>query len=228
MDLGLYVDAHPGVGPIARAAEEAGFGHLWVYDSPLVYADVYVACAEALAATERIAAEAARFAAAAPAELATPSLWRGVAPAPAPHPTGLPAGAADATCATCAWRYDQRGVARCRQADAKIDPAWRACERHEPALDCQECGACCRAAYHSVEVARRDPAVRAQPGYIVDRGAYLEIRRAGDRCAALAGGTAEEPRYRCVIYDDRPRTCRDFTLGSAHCLTARRRVGLSL
>ena len=55
MDLGLYVDAHPGVGPVARAAEEAGFGHLWVYDSPLVYGDVYVACAEALAATGRIA-----------------------------------------------------------------------------------------------------------------------------------------------------------------------------
>jgi len=55
MDLGLYVDAHPGVGPIARAAEEAGFGHLWVYDSPLVYGDVYIACAEALRATERIA-----------------------------------------------------------------------------------------------------------------------------------------------------------------------------
>jgi len=30
------------------------------------------------------------------------------------------------------------------------------------------------------------------------------------------------------LYDDRPRSCRDFTLGSAHCLTARRRVGLSL
>ena len=55
MDLGLYVDAHPGVGPVARAAEEAGFGHLWIYDSPLVYGDVYIACAEALAATERLA-----------------------------------------------------------------------------------------------------------------------------------------------------------------------------
>jgi hypothetical protein len=188
------------------------------------------ALGEALAATARIAAEAARFAAAAApgdAAAATP-LWRDIAPAPAPHPTGLPAGDADATCGTCAWRYDQRGGARCRQANARIDPAWRACERYEPALDCQDCGACCREAYHSVEVARRDPAVRAQPGYVVDRGAYLEIRRAGDRCAALAGGTAEEPRYRCAIYDDRPRTCRDFTLGSAHCLTARRRVGLSL
>ena len=189
------------------------------------------ALGEALAATARIAAEAARFAADA-RDRGAPPLWRGVRPAPAPHPTGLPAGEADATCASCAWRYDQRGSARCRQAgahaSAKIDPAWRACERYEPALDCQDCGACCRAAYHSVEVARRDPAVRAQPAYVVDRGAYLEIRREGDRCAALHGGTAEEPRYRCAIYDDRPRTCRDFTRGSAHCLTARRRVGLSL
>jgi hypothetical protein len=185
------------------------------------------ALGEALAATARIAAEAARFAADTRDPVAPP-LWRAALAPPAPHPTGLPAGEADATCAACAWRYDQRGGARCRQAGAKIDPAWRACERYEPALDCQDCGACCRAAYHSVEVARRDPAVRAQPAYVVDRGAYLEIRREGDRCAALSGGTAEEPRYRCAIYDDRPRTCRDFTRGSAHCLTARRRVGLSL
>ena len=112
-----------------------------------------------------------------------------------------------------------------------IDPAWPACERFEAALDCQTCGACCRAAYHSVEVSRRDPVVKAQPALIVDRGSYLEIRRNGDRCAALVGGAVEHgttTRYHCAIYDDRPRTCRDFTLGSAHCLTARRRVGLSL
>jgi Fe-S-cluster containining protein len=80
-------------------------------------------------------------------------------------------------------------------------------------------------------VSRRDPVVKAQPALIVDRGSYLEVRRAGDRCAALEGGVIEHgttTRYRCTIYDDRPRTCRDFTLGSAHCLTARRRVGLSL
>lgn len=187
------------------------------------------ALGEALAASARIAAEAARFAPAEPSTAAPPSLWRAAISPPAPHPTGLPAGAATgATCATCAWRFDHRGRARCRQADAKIDPAWPACERYEAALDCQDCGACCRAAYHSVEVARRDPAVAAQPAYIVDRGTYLEIRREGDRCAALHGGTPAQPRYHCAIYDDRPRTCRDFTLGSAHCLTARRRVKLSL
>lgn len=177
---------------------------------------------EALAATAQIAAAAAPFA------VTERALWRTVEPAPPRHPTGLPAGGAAGACGSCAWRHVHRGRARCRQADAAIEEAWPACERYEAALDCQDCGACCRAAYHSVEVARRDPAVKAQPSFVVDRGTYLEIRRDGDRCAALHGGTPAEPRYRCAIYDDRPKTCRDFTLGSAHCLTARRRVGLSL
>lgn len=175
---------------------------------------------DALVASARIATEAARF-------VADPqSLWRLADAPPAKHPTGLPAGASG-SCGTCAWRVDKR----CRQAEARVDPSWSACERYEAALDCQTCGACCRAAYHSVEVGRRDPVRKLQPSYIVDRGTYLEIRRDGDRCAALQGGAIENAtttRYHCAIYDDRPRTCRDFTLGSAHCLTARRRVGLSL
>jgi hypothetical protein len=180
---------------------------------------------EALAATARIAREAMKLA------TEPDLLWSGVTAPPAPHPTGLPPGASTGSCGTCAWRYEHRGAARCRQADLKIDDAWPACERFEASLDCQTCGACCRAAYHSVEVQKRDPAVKAQPAYIVDRGTYLEIRRNGDRCAALHGGEVVDnktTRFHCVIYDDRPRTCRDFTLGSAHCLTARRRVGLSL
>jgi hypothetical protein len=180
---------------------------------------------DALAATAQIAQVAARFAA--PAADGTPSLWHAVVAPPAPHPTGLPPGPADGSCGTCAWRTG----GRCRQAATRVDAAWPACERFEPALDCQTCGACCRAAYHSVEVTRRDPVVRAHPSLIVDRGTYLEIRRCGDRCAALHGGEIEHgttTRYHCAIYNDRPRTCRDFTLGSAHCLTARRRVGLSL
>lgn len=186
---------------------------------------------EALAATAQIAGVAARFSREPPAGPSGPrSLWLGVVEPPAPHPTGLPpraAGARDAHCGDCAWRSNTR----CRQAGARVDPSWPACERFEAALDCQTCGACCRAAYHSVEVSRRDPVVKAQPQLIVDRGDYLEIRREGDRCAALAGGVIEAgttTRYHCTIYGDRPRTCRDFTLGSAHCLTARRRVGLSL
>jgi hypothetical protein len=181
----------------------------------------------ALAATAEIAQVAARFAG--PRERADGQrpLWSDVVAPPAPHPTGLPAGGAAATCGSCVWRAG----ARCRQALARVDPGWPACERFEAALDCQTCGACCRAAYHSVEVSRRDPVIRAQPAMIVDRGSYLELRRCGDRCAALEGGAITHgttTRYHCTIYDDRPRTCRDFTLGSAHCLTARRRVGLSL
>jgi hypothetical protein len=180
------------------------------------------ALGEALAATSAIAREAARFA-------PEPGvLWAGIAEPPALHPTGLPAGSAAGTCGDCAWRH---GTHRCRQASGKVDPSWPACERYEAALDCQTCGACCRAAYHSVEVSKRDPVVKKQPSYIVDRTTYLEIRREGDRCSALHGGQLEgdhQTRFHCVIYDDRPKTCRDFTLGSAHCLTARRRVGLSL
>src|SRR5213078_2377635 len=188
------------------------------------------ALGDALAATAQIAQVAARFAAPEPASPEpgrARSLWREVVAPPAPHPTGLPAGDAAGTCGSCAWRTG----ARCRQAGAKVDPAWPACERFEAALDCQTCGACCRAAYHSVEVSRRDPVVKKHPQLVVDRGTYLEIARAGDRCAALDGGELDHgriARYRCTIYDDRPRTCRDFTIGSTHCLTARRRVGLSL
>ena len=183
------------------------------------------ALGDALAATGRIAAETAKFATAANV------LWGRIEPQRERHPSGLHAGDASGSCGTCAWRFEQRGVSKCRQTDQRVDPAWSACERFEAALDCQTCGACCRAAYHSVEVKKRDPVVKKQPDFIVDRGTYLEIRRDGDRCSALHGGVVENSkttRYHCVIYDDRPQTCRDFTLGSAHCLTARRRVGLSL
>jgi len=183
------------------------------------------ALGDALAATARVVAAVG-------AARDVTTLWSLAGPAPAPHPTGLPADPAPAperTCGTCAWSYTTRGVARCRQAGTapgnKIDPGWPSCERWEPALDCQTCGACCRAAYHAVEVSPRDPAVKRLGDHLVRIGERLELRREGDRCAALA---VDGARYACVVYDDRPRTCRDFTLGSDHCLTARRRVGLSL
>lgn len=195
---------------------------------------------DALAATAAIVATAAPWT---DSGEQPPSLLVGYA-VPPPHPTGLPAGpAADRHCATCSWRYvgGARAIPRCRQAgDAKIEDAWPGCERWEAALDCQTCGACCREAYHAVAVAPRDPVRRRQPSYVCDRGVDLgagryQLARTGDRCAALAGGEVREEDGRrsrapflCVIYDDRPRTCRDFALGSAHCLTARRRVGLSL
>ena len=62
---------------------------------------------------------------------------------------------------------------------------------------------------------------------VVRDGKRLALARDGERCAALDGGRGPDEPYTCRVYDERPRTCRDFTLGSAHCLTARRRVGLS-
>lgn len=175
---------------------------------------------EALAASAHIAAVVAPYA-------SGDALWVGVQPVPARHPSGLPAGEGAGSCGDCAWRANQR----CRQTERRVDPAWPACERHEAALDCLTCGACCREAYGSVEVSPRDRVRKAQPLMVLDRGNYLELRRCGNRCAALHGGTVEDgavTRYHCDIYDDRPRTCRDFTRGSQHCLTARQRVGLSL
>jgi len=54
MDVGVYVDPHLGIGAQAQAIERAGFTHLWVFDSPLVFADPYMALLEAARATERL------------------------------------------------------------------------------------------------------------------------------------------------------------------------------
>jgi Fe-S-cluster containining protein len=161
------------------------------------------------------------------------------------HPVGFPLGPGGETCATCAWLYSGgRGaaVARCRQTapavgdGARTDPAHQACVRWEPPVDCRTCGACCREAYHSVTVAVRDPVVWQQPDLIVRTGHRFEIRREGDRCAALTvaqappdapNGGPPAPAYTCSIYEDRPRPCREFTAGGRNCLEARRRVGLS-
>jgi hypothetical protein len=177
----------------------------------------------ALIASAEIVHSAARFA-------GPDTLYATASGAPAPHPTGLPPSplSSSATCGDCAWR-DAAGL--CRQsldplAPIAVAPDWPACARWEAALDCQECGACCRAAYDSVTVDADDPVVMLRPDLVVDRGTYLEVRRAGDRCAVLAGGD-DEP-FTCVIYADRPRPCREFERGSENCLIARRRVGLSL
>jgi hypothetical protein len=140
---------------------------------------------------------------------------------PATTPVGRPVGPPEATCGGCAWRAG----GRCRQAARRVDPAWPACDRFEAELDCRACGACCREAYQVVVVGAREPVRRAHPEMVVDRDGALELRRAGDRCVALAG---DGGGYTCTIYADRPRTCRDFERGGGHCLTARRRVGLSL
>ena len=154
------------------------------------------------------------------------------------HPLGFPLGPADQTCGSCAWLYvGGRGpaVPRCRQTAAAVGDGARtlreapACARWEAPVDCQSCGACCREAYHSVTVSVRDPVVWKEPELIMRHGHRFEIRREGERCAALAvsSDTPGTPRYACTIYENRPRPCREFAANGRHCLDARRRVGLS-
>jgi Fe-S-cluster containining protein len=79
-----------------------------------------------------------------------------------------------------------------------------------------------------VEVASREPVNKRHPDLVVAHGNRRKLRREGNRCAALTGGHTPDEAYACAIYEDRPRTCRDFTKGNENCLDARRRVGLSL
>ena len=115
---------------------------------------------------------------------------------------------------------------RHRYAGAKHPAGAAACALHRGALDCQECGACCRHAYDIVEVARREIVTVRHPQLVEQKGRLLQLRRSADRlrCAALAG--PPEGPYGCTIYADRPNTCREFTAGTSSCVTARRWVGL--
>jgi hypothetical protein len=167
---------------------------------------------EALTATAQIAQLVSRSATA-------PSLWSRASVERSPNRAGLPLGP-DRTCGECAWR---RG-STCLQARRRTGESWRACDRFEPALDCRSCGACCREAYGVVELAPRDPFVKKHPELVQEIDGRKVLLRVGGRCPALEG----ERSYTCRVYEDRPRTCRDFTLGSPNCLEARRRVGLSL
>jgi hypothetical protein len=163
-----------------------------------------------------------------------PSLWTTVAEAPITHPAGhAPVAAYHAGhgCADCAWSFVERRIWCCRHAPGiRLPEEAPACARWESAggLDCSTCGACCREAYHSVEVSGRDPVNKRHPDLVVIHETHRKLRRDGNRCAALSGGRTPTERYACTIYDDRPRTCREFARGGGHCLDARRRVGLSL
>lgn len=182
---------------------------------------------EALAQTAaivRITADAAR------ARPDARSIYAGQQPVTA-HPVGgIAAAKSGHGCADCAWRFEGRGAAsRCRQhQDAKVDAAWPACTRWEPALDCQDCGACCREAYTAVDVKPREPAATKLAHLIVRDGRHRYLLRTDHgRCVALDGGHDATEKYACRVYDDRPRTCHDFENGSQNCLDARRAVGLS-
>ncbi|MES2643598.1 MAG: YkgJ family cysteine cluster protein [Myxococcota bacterium] len=165
-----------------------------------------------------------------------PSSWRDT---PVPElnplwPAPGPDGAAGERCVGCVWHFvggRGKAVDRCRRHRAEpVDVRWPACPAFTPAVDCLTCGACCREAYHSVEVGPRDPFVRLHPDRVnMKDDGRLEVTRRGPRCACLAGGAGDSGAgdYHCVVYADRPRTCRDFPAGGQSCVEARRRVGLT-
>jgi len=137
-------------------------------------------------------------------------------------------------CGTCAWRYEHRGKVRC----AKPTRSMRTGDRWTRG-PMQRFEAAPRLSRRAVRVLSRGlslrrsaearSAVKAQPDYIVDSRHDLEIRRNGDRCAALHFGEMVEGKqspFTASSTTTARARCRDFTLASEHCLTARRRVGM--
>ncbi len=184
---------------------------------------------EALEATTKVAQTIAAWGAP-----AAGSLWSLVEPLAALHPVGLPmpragSAASRGTCGDCGFVARRGRASRCVKTDARTHLSAGACERWEPALRCEPCGACCREAFDVIQVTPRDPFARAHRSLLVVReDGSLDLPRPGGRCPPLVGDGTEAAPYRCSLHAERPRTCRDFERGGDACLTARRRVGLSL
>lgn len=164
------------------------------------------------------------------------SLWRRISDrVHRRHRLGFHLGPKQERCGTCAW--GQSGVCEvtsrtwpqplrvCREDE-------QACSHWEPVLDangCARCGACCHTAFHLVTVDHGEPIIDRHPELLTPSGQELlgspfHIDRPGGYCRAL---TSQNAPFLCRIYEDRPTSCRDFATGSANCLEARRRTGLS-
>jgi Fe-S-cluster containining protein len=117
-----------------------------------------------------------------------------------------------------------RPVLRCLAARARrVSEDWGACDRHELEPDCLDCTACCGPAFHVVELGRRESQRPSLAAWVVmQEGRPTLPRGAEGLCPALDPGSGC-----CSVYADRPDSCRDFEKGSANCLWARRRAGLS-
>lgn len=133
------------------------------------------------------------------------------------------------TCGECVWR-SPGGLCRQSLGRVRVAEPEPACARFEGALDCRDCGACCTSGFDAVPVARGEKIARRHPSLIVESSGFRMLARAQDaddgRCVALAGPTGGP--FSCMLYGDRPRACRELELGGRHCLTARRRVGLTV
>ena len=135
------------------------------------------------------------------------------------HPLGLPPTRAPRPCSGCAWGQSRR----CLVADAPTPE--HGCAAWEPVLteaDCGDCGACCRQGFDVVDLEPDSPLL-ARPD-VVDHGFGPQLPRPGGYCVALTG---QQAPYRCGVYADRPKSCRDLAPGSEGCLAARERCGVS-
>jgi hypothetical protein len=161
------------------------------------------------------------------------SLWKTVVPM---HPLEMfPLGYHGRTCGDCAWSVVAGNFQLCLQSKSEkgdmlrnVELSWPDCDRFEEELtpsSCQECGACCRQAFSFVAVGSHEPFVQKHGNLLEKDGDRLILPRPGGHCVALRH--EEHTGYRCGLYEDRPRGCVDFELGSLNCLLARRRVGLS-
>ena len=144
------------------------------------------------------------------------------------NPLSSEPGPPTSQCRDCVWHFvGGRGhpVSRCRRfGGARLEPEWRGCASYTAALDCLSCGACCREAYHAVEVGPRDPFVRAHPDRIERVDGRLNVRRRDGVCGCLDPTSEQWP---CVVYADRPKTCRDFEAAGPNCVDARVRLGIT-
>lgn len=89
-------------------------------------------------------------------------------------------------------------------------------------FDCTRCGACCVGA----PAACTEQEAAAIPKVLVaETPVGRFVRQEHGRCAALLGylGTS----VACVLYDVRPRCCREFEVGGAACFEARAARGVT-
>lgn len=140
------------------------------------------------------------------------------------------------TCGTCAWAVQHPSGLRCRQhkppgkAAPPVQTDEQACERWEPQLTaeaCGACGACCRQGFDLLPVTPRDPFTKLHPELVQLQHGEHVVPRPDGHCVALDGDGTHTAPWRCRHYDTRPKNCRDFEVAGDACLLARRRVGLS-
>jgi Fe-S-cluster containining protein len=98
----------------------------------------------------------------------------------------------------------------------------------EDEFDCGTCGACCREAFHVVELEPDDPFITIHPALIAHEEGRINIPRPDGLCVALERVSSDTGIiWSCRVYCDRPISCREFELGSANCVEARARVGIN-